>query len=685
MIDCQKIKDISENLMRRFGQERCEAGKCRGEEDCVVKRILEKMRREPIGYMVYLAALFAILFVGISDLNPGHIYIGPSGRERYNCSGGNAVSRDQDWEGTFTAQKDMLWGVSLRLSLSQQDREKNATRSTRESAGIVKNAENASVIEAGEEIEVLLTAEEEVIGRWYFPVGDVRPSTDLKLVFSESRHGLSGGEITVNVRTGLSGERAFEVRNLAPIYGRIPAEGVRGMMLAAACFVLLVCAAAGKYMAYHKAWLLLGSIFAALWIVVIPYARVPDEEAHFFRIYEITEGHMFSDVRETMEGEDIGRLMPGNLDVATKEHAATWRDIIDHRNLNVDRDAEVWYSFPNMALYSPVSYLPQTIGVWLGKLFTDRVLVMIYLGRLAGAGLSLVLIYWALKMVPVKKECLFLVAMLPMYFQELVSLSADSLINALAIFFTAFSFRLIAEKRDRKITKGETIALWMLAPAISLCKAVYLPLCAMYFMIPERLFRSRRQRIACTVGPVAAATAADAGWMLAGKVGSSASGEQIAYILRYPFEFVKIVYRTIMQYGDEVIFEMLGSNMGGLNIEVDETPLLILACVIVVLAVSRPENGIRFSTAQKIFFLCLCAVIISMTWGSMYLLYNEVGNNLITGFQGRYLFPMMLLLLAGLENRNFVRKTGALNRWLYPLAGSINLYVLLLVAEEMSW
>ena len=141
MIDCQKIKDISENLMRRFGQERCEAGKCRGEEDCVVKRILEKMRREPIGYMVYLAALFAILFVGISDLNPGHIYIGPSGRERYNCSGGNAVSRDQDWEGTFTAQKDMLWGVSLRLSLSQQDREKNATRSTREIAGIVKNAE----------------------------------------------------------------------------------------------------------------------------------------------------------------------------------------------------------------------------------------------------------------------------------------------------------------------------------------------------------------------------------------------------------------------------------------------------------------------------------------------------------------------------------------------------------------
>ena len=69
----------------------------------------------------------------------------------------------------------------------------------------------------------------------------------------------------------------------------------------------------------------------------------------------------------------------------------------------------------------------------------------------------------------------------------------------------------------------------------------------------------------------------------------------------------------------------------------------------------------------------------------MYLLYNEVGNNLITGFQGRYLFPVMLLILAGLENRNFVRSTGQLNRWLYPLAGSVNLYVLFLVAEEMTW
>ena len=651
----------------------------------LVKRVLPRVRLELIAYIVYLAALFVLLFVGISDLNPGHIYIGPSGEERYNCPAGEAISKDREWEATFPLKDDELWGISLRLDLSARDQEANATRSTHEISGIEKETEEVRAIAPEEAIEVFLNGISGEIGYWYFPVGEVRPSTDLKLVFPESKQLMEGEKLTVKIKTGLEAGRAFTVLNLAPVYHRIPAEGVRAGILLIGIVVLALCAAAGKFLDYPKAWLLLGTVFAALWIVTIPYARVPDEEAHFFRIYEITEGHILSETREAEGKEDIGRFMPENLDVATKEHAATWRDMVDHRNLQVNRGQKTWYSFPNMALYSPISYLPQMIGVFLGKIWTNRVLVQIYLGRLMGAGVSVILIYWALKLLPVKRECLFLIVMLPMYFQELVSLSADSLINALSLFFTAFLFKLISDGRIGKLTKKELVALWLLAPAVALCKAVYLPLCAMYFMIPKRLFKSRGQRIACTVGPVAAATAADVCWMLAGKVGGSASGEQIAYILRYPYEFVKIVYRTVMQYGDEVIFEMFGSNMGGLNIAIDETPLLFLACVVVILAVSHPEREAVFSGAQKIFFLCLGAVILSMTWGSMYLLYNEVGNNLITGFQGRYLFPVMLLILAGLENRNFVRSAGQLNRWLYPLAGSVNLYVLFLVAEEMTW
>ena len=69
----------------------------------------------------------------------------------------------------------------------------------------------------------------------------------------------------------------------------------------------------------------------------------------------------------------------------------------------------------------------------------------------------------------------------------------------------------------------------------------------------------------------------------------------------------------------------------------------------------------------------------------MYLGYNEVGNNLIVGFQGRYLIPIAFLMLTTLENTWFVRKKDDLRRWLYPIAVSVNLYTLFYVLQEVTW
>ena len=71
-----------------------------------------------------------------------------------------------------------------------------------------------------------------------------------------------------------------------------------------------------------------------------------------------------------------------------------------------------------------------------------------------------------------------------------------------------------------------------------------------------------------------------------------------------------------------------------------------------------------FVSGLSIFLTCIClSCIVSdsdakLTWGSMYLGYNEAGNNLIVGFQGRYLIP---------------------------IAVSLNLYTLFYVLQEVTW
>ena len=646
-----------------------------------------------IGYYIFIFILAALLFLCIQDLKTGHLYFGPSGSAGYNQSANAMISNRVNWQTEFINDSGKLWGVSLRFELSGRDQQNNQRRTSRELINVKKDTENPAREAYSENIDITLSKESEngervQLGEWIVSAGEIRSQSDYKLVWAQPIEDMQNVKILLQVKTGLEEERAFKITNVQPIQMRVNAGTIRMLMFLYAALLLIGSILLAKHLDYSKAWLVFGCILALGWLIVMPYARVPDEESHFFRIYEITKGHMLSD--SGMDGGEptLGRWMPGNLDMDIRQHYTTFRDVIDHRNIELDRGNEVWYSFPNMALYSPISYLPQVIGVYLADIITDNVLGIVYTGRLFGLLAALLLFYYALKKVPLKKECMFLILMLPMVFQEMVSLSADSFINALSLFMTGMSLSLILDfsgRGSRKITGKELAALWIIAPLMGLCKVVYIPLCFLLFLLPVELFKSKKQKLVHTIGPVAVAMVLNLFWTAVGNIGESASHEQAAYILRYPFEFIKIVYRTLLTFGHDVLMEFMGSNMGGLNIAVNELPLLFLLGVIVVLAVVPESGGRRFGHNLKIWTTLIWMTILAMTWGSMYLGYNEVGNNLITGFQGRYLIPIAFLMLITLETDGFERKPADLRRWLYPMAVSANLYVLCAVLEEMTW
>lgn len=665
---------------------------CRSWYTILMKNLVEWIKNN-IGYCIFIFILAALMFLCIQDLKTGHLYFGPSESAGYNQPADVMISDQMNWQTEFINGSGKLWGVSLRFELSERDRKNNQRRTSRELTNVKKDTENPAREAFSENIEITLSKEsndgaEEQLGEWIVSAEEIRPQSDYKLVWSEPIENMQNMKIVLHVRTGLEEQRAFKITNVQPIQMRVNAGTIRMLMFLYAAILLIGSILLAKRLDYSKAWLVFGCMLALGWFIVMPYARVPDEESHFFRIYEITQGHMLTDSGVDAGEQTLGRQMPGNLDLDIRQHFTTFRDVIDHRNMVLDRENEVWYSFPNMALYSPISYLPQVIGVYLADLITDNVLGIIYIGRLFGLLTAMLLFYYALKKVPLKQECMFMILMLPMVFQEMVSLSADSFINALALFMTGFSLLLIFDFSgggSRKITRRELAVLWVVVPLMGLCKVVYIPLCFLLFLIPAELFHNKKQKLMHTVGPVAVAMVLNVLWTVVGNIGGSASHDQIAYILRYPYEFIKIVYRTLLTFGHDVLMEFMGSNMGGLNIAVYELPLLFLLGVIAVLAVAPEKGGKRFDRKLKIWTTLIWMAILAMTWGSMYLGYNEVGNNLITGFQGRYLIPIAFLMLITLETDGFERKPTDLRKWLYPMAVSANLYVLCAVLEEMTW
>lgn len=665
---------------------------CRSWYTILMKNFVEWIKNN-IGYCIFILILAVLMFLCIQDLKTGHLFIGPSGSDRYNQSVNAVISNQMNWQTEFINDSRKLWGVSLRFELSEQDQQNNQRRTSRELTNVKRDTWDPARDIFSENIEIALSKEsengaEEQLGVWVVSAEEIRSQSDYKLVWGEPIEDMQDVKVVLHVRTGLEEQRAFKITNVQPIQMRVNAATIRLLMFVYASVLLIGSILLAKRLDYSKAWLVFGCMLAIGWIIVMPYARVPDEETHFFRIYEISQGHMLTE--SGMDGGDqtLGRWMPGNLDMDIRTHYTTFRDVIDHRNIVLDRENEVWYSFPNMALYSPISYLPQVIGVYLADIITDNVLGIIYAGRLFGLLITLFLFYYALKLLPFKKECMFLILMLPMVFQEMVSLSADSFINALALFMTGFSLSLIFDFSDggsRKIMRRELAVLWIATPLMGLCKVVYIPLCFLLFLLPVGLFNNKKQKLIHTVGPVAVAMVLNLLWTVVGNIGESASHEQMAYILQHPYEFIKIAYRTLLIFGHDVLMEFMGSNMGGLNIAVNELPLLFLLGVIVVLAVVPEKDGGRFGRNLKIWTTLIWMAILAMTWGSMYLGYNEVGNNLITGFQGRYLIPIAFLMLITLETDGFERKPADLRKWIYPMSVSANLYVLCAVLEEMTW
>lgn len=97
-----------------------------------------------------------------------------------------------------------------------------------------------------------------------------------------------------------------------------------------------------------------------LWyMLVIPMGKISDEINHICRAWEISEGHIVTDIDENGR---VGRKLPTELDYIVDEDLTSYEQY--YQNLQIKKSGEQSFIiFPNTALYSFVCYVPQVIGI----------------------------------------------------------------------------------------------------------------------------------------------------------------------------------------------------------------------------------------------------------------------------------------------------------------------------------
>ena len=180
-------------------------------------------------------------------------------------------------------------------------------------------------------------------------------------------------------------------------------------------------------MKIEKVFLYLAIFMIGISVFFMPATEVPDEVKHADTAWHILYPDSDNILDWEAKNDIINNPQPADADVNWSLFQQFFVEKIDTEQIT---------SRFNFGLKS-ISYLPQFIGMYIGKLIYPSLGVILTFGRLVNAAVYIIAIFYFIKYIRSGKEVLLFVSLLPMMIQQAGSLSYDVLnYVAIAGFFT---------------------------------------------------------------------------------------------------------------------------------------------------------------------------------------------------------------------------------------------------------
>lgn len=400
----------------------------------------------------------------------------------------------------------------------------------------------------------------------------------------------------------------------------------------------------------EKLFLLSSLIIGIIYVFVLPISRAPDEESHFFRVYEITEGQIISNTAE--DGYTRGSYQASNIEIIRdfKENNVTYSDILNSLPTQADNNDQTFIR-TSAGGSSPINYLPQVIGMWLGKLFHLPFLVTAYLGKLFNCIACIAILYFSIKSIPILKEFIFFIALLPIAMQAMTSLSSDGFLIASAIGLISFVLYATYSVKGQLTKKHYTIII-SLCIILSLSKIVYALLCFLLFTIPKERFGNNKKKIISIFAIGGICFAILVSWLLASaSLGGEVDPTNRNILINNPIYYLSILVRSISTHFYLYLNGTLGGYLEWFNITL--SPLYLFpAAIIFVLMCKKFRDTYSVSKSLHILSIIIFIAITLLMFTTMYAQWTKPNETLIDGVQGRYFLPILLLIPIAFSTTN---------------------------------
>lgn len=427
-----------------------------------------------------------------------------------------------------------------------------------------------------------------------------------------------------------------------------------------------------------KAFLYIVIPIGILFCIVNPLGRVPDEDSHISRAYDISYGHFFSKQDEN--------------GAAVAEFNSRMREIVNFQNDSYEKYIEVLNkedtgekkisSFSNMALYSPICHTPQAFGIFITRLFGANIIVQLYAARVMNFIVAITLVYFAIKNIPFKKIVIFTIALLPINLNAFASLSADALTISSTLFFASYILYLKYDKNKEKLNRKDYMVLILSSIIVSMCKIVYLPLCLCLFLIPNSKFDSKKEKYIKTGILFGIVVILNLLWLrfasrfLIEYNAGVNSKEQVIFILTNPLKYCIIILRTLNINFQNYYLGIVGNGISHMSVNISSIYHFMLLILLTVLFLGNEDKEFDFDIFTRGIFILIFVGIIVLIFTSLYVQWTSVGKPIIEGVQARYFIPILFLIPLIFNNKTLVFNKIINYKYILLFMSYINLHAI---------
>ena len=322
-----------------------------------------------------------------------------------------------------------------------------------------------------------------------------------------------------------------------------------------------------------------------------------------------------------------------------------------------------------------IQYIPNAIGLTLGRLLHLNMITTFYVGRLTGLIFYVLCVYVALKKSCSFKFLLGMIASMPMFIQIAIAITYDAYINGLSILTMAFFIKWYFT--DEKIDIKEYIFVFLVNFGLAPAKVLYSFFAFLFFFVPSSRYGGKKRKLVMSLilaapgayqlfdimrGPILffidsvlsmdiRDNLLDASAILNNSANLMIAKQReiytYSYIIHNPLETLKIFARTVRYKIKYWFYGSIGRSLSGDSLILPLRLVHIMIAIIFASAFVKTEH--TFSIGMKVLLICLCIIVglyalvgMFVSWtDSNQEIIEDYGGIIIEGIQGRYFSPLL--------------------------------------------